>query len=161
MIRVLIADDGRGFDPREPGRGFGLAGMRERAALAGGTLTIESAVDLPDGGRVGPELETTVYRLVQEALTNVAKHARAEHARVAVGTAGGRLAVEIADDGTGFDPDTATSGFGLAGMRERVALSGGELDVTPGPSGTTVRALLPLSDVDEAVVEGVAHEIGA
>lgn len=123
-------------------------------------LTIESALDLPDGRRLGLELETTVYRLVQEALTNVARHARAEHARVAVSAEGGRLTVEIADDGTGFDPDAATSGFGLPGMRERVELSGGELAVAPGPGGTIVRAVLPLSELDKAVVEGVAHQIG-
>jgi signal transduction histidine kinase len=124
-------------------------------------LTIESSVDLPgDGRRLGPELETTVYRLVQEALTNVAKHARAEHVRLAVGVAGARLTVEVADDGAGFDPDAATSGFGMAGMRERVSLSGGELEVSPGPSGTTVRAVLPLSELHEAVVEGVADKLG-
>jgi two-component system, NarL family, sensor histidine kinase DevS len=125
-------------------------------------LKIDSTVDLPgEGGRLGPELETTVYRIVQEALTNVAKHARAEHARVVVRADGARLAVEVADDGTGFDPDAATTGFGVAGMRERVNLSGGELEVTTGHSGTTVRAKLPLSELDEPVVEGIANEIGA
>ncbi len=111
--------------------------------------------------RLGAELETTVYRLVQEALTNVAKHAGAEHASVSVTAANGLVEVEIADDGSGFDPDVATSGFGLAGMRERVQLSGGQLTVTPGPSGTTVRAAFAFSELDEAVVEGVSHEIGA
>jgi signal transduction histidine kinase len=124
-------------------------------------LTIESSIDLPGGRRLEPELETTVYRLVQEALTNVAKHARADHGRVVIGSAGGRLAIEVSDDGTGFDSTAATRGFGLAGVRERVALSGGELDITPGPSGTTVRAVLPLSELDEPVVEGVADQIGA
>ena len=87
--------------------------------------------------------------------------ARAEHAQVVIGTAGGRLAIEVSDDGIGFDPDAATSGFGVAGMRERVVLGGGELDITPGPSGTTVRTVLPLSELDEAVVEGVPNQIGA
>ena len=125
-------------------------------------LSIEASVELPgDGRRLGQDLETTVYRLVQEALTNVAKHARAEHARVAVGTVGGRLHMEVADDGKGFDPAAATSGFGIEGMRERVELSGGQLTITPSPAGTTVRAVLPLSELDEAVVEGVAHQIRA
>jgi len=125
-------------------------------------LTIECAVNLPGAGRrLGPQLETTVYRLVQEALTNVAKHAHAEHARVTVSTTGGRLEVEVSDDGTGFDPKDMTSGFGLAGMRERVQLSGGQLTVAPGSPGTTVRAVLALSELDEAVVEGVSHQIGA
>jgi len=125
-------------------------------------LSIECAIALPGGGtRLAQELETTVYRLVQEALTNVVKHSRAEHARVVVAHAAGRLEVEVADDGRGFAQDGATSGFGLAGMRERVHLSGGQLAVTPGPSGTTVRAVIPLSELDEAVIQGVAHQIGA
>ena len=125
-------------------------------------LEIECRVDVPGAdSRVGPELETTIYRLVQEALTNVAKHARAEHARVAVSGIGGRITVEVSDDGTGFDPEATTSGFGLAGMRERVQLSGGQLTVTPGERGTTVRAELPLSAVDETVVERVSHKIRA
>ena len=105
--------------------------------------------------------ELCCYRLVQEALTNVARHAHAEHARVSVATAGGRLEVEVADDGAGFDPDAAASGFGIAGMRERVQLSGGRLAITPRASGTTVRAVIPLSELDETVVDGVSHKIGA
>jgi signal transduction histidine kinase len=125
-------------------------------------LEIEAKLDIPAADkRIGAELETTVYRLVQEALTNVAKHAGATHVRVAIGVTDGRLAVEIADDGTGFDPAATTSGFGLAGMRERVQLSGGRLTVTPSAQGTTVRAELPFSELDEAVVEGVSHQIGA
>jgi signal transduction histidine kinase len=125
-------------------------------------LEIECQVDVPGADkRVAAELETTVYRLVQEALTNVAKHAGATRVGVAVGVTDGRLVVEIADDGTGFDPAATTSGFGLAGMRERVQLSGGQLSVTPTANGTTVRAELPFSELDEAVIEGVSHQIGA
>jgi signal transduction histidine kinase len=125
-------------------------------------LEIACSVELPGTGkRVGPELETTIYRLVQEALTNVAKHSGAEHARVTVNGSDRRIEVEISDDGSGFDPAATTSGFGLAGMRERVQLGGGRLTVTPGDRGTTVRAELPLSELDEAVVQGVAHQIGA
>ena len=125
-------------------------------------LDIECNVDMPRAdSRVGPELETTIYRLVQEALTNVAKHARAEHARVTVAGIDGRVEVEVADDGTGFDPNAATAGFGLAGMRERVQLSGGQLTVAPGERGTVVRAELPLRALDQAVVERVADQIGA
>jgi two-component system response regulator NreC len=69
--------------------------------------------------------------------------------------------VEVTDDGSGFDPQVATNGFGLAGMRERAQLSGGQLTVTPSASGTIVRATFALSELDETVVEGVSHEIGA
>ena len=112
-------------------------------------LTIDCTVELPgDGTRLGAQLETTVYRLIQEALTNVAKHARAEHARVSVSRVDGRLEIEVADDGKGFDPARKTAGFGLAGMHERVALSGGELEVRPGKTGTRLHATIPLAEED-------------
>jgi signal transduction histidine kinase len=120
-------------------------------------LSIACALDLPPAGRLGQDLETTVYRLVQEALTNVAKHARADRAAVSVAAVAGHLEVAVADDGAGFDPADATSGFGLAGMRERVELSRGRLAIEPTASGTTVRAVIPLSELDQAVVERVAH----
>jgi signal transduction histidine kinase len=125
-------------------------------------LEIDCRLDVPGAGRrLGAELETTVYRLVQEALNNVAKHANAEHASVSVTAANGGIEVAITDDGAGFDPQVKANGFGLAGMRERAQLSGGQLTVTPSPSGTIVRATFALSEVDEAVVQGIAHEIGA
>jgi signal transduction histidine kinase len=80
---------------------------------------------------------------VQEALTNIARHAVARRVRIAVSAGEGRVTVEVADDGTGFDAETVDAGFGLVGMRERVALAGGALDIGSGPGGTTVRATLP------------------
>ncbi len=124
-------------------------------------LTITCELDLPaDRALLGSELETTVYRLVQESLTNVVKHARARQARVAVSAAGGRLDIKVTDDGAGFDPALTSNGFGLAGMRERVELSGSRLAITSEPSGTTVRAVIGFSEPDETVVERVAHELG-
>ena len=98
---------------------------------SGFVLVGELALPGPSAGeeRLDGDLETTVYRMVQEALTNVAKHARAEHVRVAIGVADGELRIEVQDDGAGFDPDAADEGFGLAGMRERAALAGGSLSV--------------------------------
>src|SRR4051794_38842734 len=86
-------------------------------------LELRSTLDLPDR-RLTAEHETVVYRLVQEALTNVTKHARASGAAVEVGRENGRLVVTIADDGVGFDLAQPAAGFGLAGMRERVELAG-------------------------------------
>jgi signal transduction histidine kinase len=103
-------------------------------------LGIALTVELPT---LDPEVETTVYRLVQEALTNVKKHAAATSVRVAATLAPGQIELTVVDDGRGFDPEAATAGFGLAGMRERAALAGGTLDVTSGEAGTTVRATLP------------------
>src|SRR6202022_4711045 len=97
-----------------------------------------------------PELETTVYRLVQEALTNVAKHANAERVRVEVVASNGQVSVEVADDGSGFDIAAVDAGFGLTGMRERVALAGGTIEIASGRGGTSVRAALPAHYTDPA-----------
>jgi signal transduction histidine kinase len=96
-----------------------------------------------DEARFSDALETTVYRLVQEALTNVSKHARASRVRVAVGESEGEFLIEVQDDGVGFDPGRSSDGFGLAGMRERVELAGGTLSIDSGEQGTIVRAWLP------------------
>jgi len=88
---------------------------------------VESRLTLPgplEGeARLDAEIESAAYRLVQEALTNVAKHARAETVRVAVSESDGELLVEVQDDGAGFDTHAASHGFGLAGMHERVSLA--------------------------------------
>jgi signal transduction histidine kinase len=107
---------------------------------------IEGELALPDPhteARLSEHIETAVYRLVQEALSNVAKHARANRVRVAVGGSNGELLIEVQDDGVGFDPDVSSNGVGLAGMRERVGLAGGTLSVDSGEQGTLVRACLP------------------
>jgi signal transduction histidine kinase len=113
-----------------------------------GELEIISELELPDPqagtGRLGADAETTVYRLVQESLTNVVKHAEAQSVRVRVSATNGEVAVEVHDDGKGFDVDRQTSGFGLAGMRERVYLAGGNLNLESGEHGTTVRAVMPV-----------------
>ena len=90
-------------------------------------MEISAELELPTGAGLSPELETPIYRLLQEALTNVAKHARATHVRVFVGLRDDHVIVEVQDDGVGFDLSARTSGFGLAGMRERAYLAGGEL----------------------------------
>jgi signal transduction histidine kinase len=90
----------------------------------------------------------TVYRLVQEALTNVAKHAGAKNVRVAVRGDGDWADVEVSDDGAGFDPGAARStAHGLAGMRFRVQSGSGELSIRSRQGlGTTIQARLPLED---------------
>ena len=94
--------------------------------------------------RLDPEIETTIYRFVQEALTNTARHARAEHVRVRLIPGPDAVEVEIADDGHGFDPAQRVEGFGLIGMRERAGLVGGEMRVESSEAGTTVRGSFPL-----------------
>jgi signal transduction histidine kinase len=124
-----------------------IEGLLDRHREQGGfQIDGELALAGPMAGevRLDEELEGTVYRLVQEALTNVAKHARASKVRVAVSEADGELLVEVQDDGAGFDPDAGSHGFGLAGMQERVSLAEGTLSIDSGEQGTLVRACLPV-----------------
>ena len=82
---------------------------------------------------------------MQEALTNAVRHAGASRISIDVKEHDGCVEVAVSDDGRGFDPETTDGGgFGLTGMRERVELADGELDIDSGPSGTTVRARLPV-----------------
>jgi signal transduction histidine kinase len=110
-------------------------------------LVIGEELALPDtGGGLDKEIQATVYRVVQEALTNIAKHAGASAVRVEVRLDGARIYIDVTDDGRGFEPAAPRAGgFGLKGMRERVTVAGGELELESSPSGTTVSAWLPLS----------------
>ena len=116
---------------------------REQSGFA---VTGELALPGPGAGdeRLDADLETTVYRMVQEALANVAKHAGAAHVRVAVSAVDGELRIAVQDDGVGFDPNSSGEGFGLAGMQERAALAGGTLTLDSGSQGTLLTACLPL-----------------
>ncbi|MGH9181025.1 MAG: sensor histidine kinase, partial [Acidimicrobiales bacterium] len=95
-------------------------------------------------GDVPPGVELAAYRIVQEALTNSLRHARARRATVRLDTHAGRLRVVVADDGSGHDGGRRSGGHGLVGMRERVAVYGGSLDVGPAPEGGfRVEATIP------------------
>jgi signal transduction histidine kinase len=97
--------------------------------------------------RFGPHVETAAFRIVQEALTNAARHARVPKVAVHLGAQEGRLQVLVQDDGCGFDPAAALAGAkssGLRGMHERARLLGGRLQVSSDPgAGTLVTAELP------------------
>lgn len=99
----------------------------------------------PPDARAPVEIETTCFRIVQEALTNIARHARARHVEVTLTAQDIALGVTIRDDGIGFDVERVGTGLGLLGMRERAELVGGSLDIesTPG-AGTTVHGRFPL-----------------
>jgi signal transduction histidine kinase len=104
--------------------------------------------------RLDPELEGTIYRVVQEALTNVSRHAQASKAVVRVSERDGVLEASVTDDGRGMPGadrlgprgDGLEGGFGMGGMRERAELVGGQLEFAPAPErGTVVRLLVPLT----------------
>lgn len=121
---------------------------------------IELAADLTlSPGRLDPEREAVVYRVVQEALNNIVKHAEAQVATLQVAERGGRLDVLVSDDGKGFDPSRRFDGFGVVGMRERIELVGGELEIESRPGeGTRVLASVPLTgDVPRRVRPGGAE----
>ena len=126
---------------------LGLAGALEALAeesSARGDLEIETDIEI-DGEPSGEE-ERVVYRLIQEALTNVVKHAGASRASVVAKLAAGEVRIVVSDDGHGFDP-VATEGRGLTGMRERIDLMGGQIEVRSDPEqGTRVLARVPLRE---------------
>ena len=118
--------------------------------VGNGGLAVDATVELAYESRRAaqrhtPELELTMYRIVQEALTNAAKNGHAAHGSVEVIERATTIEMSIRDDGTGFDPATRTEGFGVLGMRERVALLHGTLEIESAPGqGTTVRCTLPV-----------------
>jgi signal transduction histidine kinase len=146
-LRGLIADM-RPAALDELGAGPALEALVERAQRLSG-LTVTAEVDLAyEAGRAHqrhePEVEVTIYRMVQEGLTNAAKHAPRANVHVTVAD-GDNLLVRVRDDGPGFSPAAHHEGFGLIGLRERVELVGGNFTVesTPG-SGTTLEAVMPV-----------------
>jgi signal transduction histidine kinase len=140
-----------------------LEALLSRTTATSG-LEISARIELAsDGGRervrLSGEIESTIYRLVQEALTNVVKHAEADRAWVEVTEEEHEVTVSVRDNGTGFDPDQPGGGFGLVGMRERAELANGRLliDSSAG-QGTTVRAVLPAERADAAPAREAAQE---
>lgn len=110
-------------------------------------ISTEIAIDRTDAKRLVPELEGAIYRVVQESLTNISKHADARTVKIEISEAGARISVRITDDGSGFDVHASTGGFGLRGIRERVALVGGELRIDSAPDGgTTIHATAPVQE---------------
>jgi len=132
----------------ELGLSAAIEALAERTATTAG-IEVRGDVSLSgaDGAteRLSPELESTIYRLVQEALTNVVKHARAERAAVEVAGDSDVVKIQVRDDGVGFDSNARPPGFGLLGMEERLELVGGRLEIDSAPGkGTTLRAELPI-----------------
>ena len=137
--------------PIEPGVGLGGAiEAHARRVAADSRFALELSIP-PDARdlRLDPETEGQVYRIVQEALTNVRKHAAAHRVRVSMAVAEDRFVLRIEDDGRGMAAIDAPAGvphYGLRSMRERAAAIGAELDIADGPRGGTLVTLdVPLA----------------
>lgn len=138
---------------------------KEQVAKRGLEVALE--LELPDQ-ELPPSIETVLFRITQEALNNVLKHSGASRATVRLKLQGGKVILEVADDGLGFDADRILRArgprytLGLHGMIERATISGGELDVVSSlGNGTTIRVELPIQtglenrrEEDHSVVGG-------
>ena len=126
---------------------FGLVPALERlrdtfADQTGMRVDLESQIR----ERLPADVETALYRIVQEALTNIVKHARASGVSIVLARTGGHVSAVVEDDGRGFTPDRGGDGLGLLGMKERLALLDGKLKIESDPgAGTTIVAEVPLS----------------
>lgn len=107
-------------------------------------LTVEATLDpLPP---LPHEVELAAYRIVQEALTNIVKHAEANRIELVLRTLDREFELRIRDDGRGIERSANGRGYGLIGMRERALAAGGEFHLTTGPGmGTTIHVSLPLT----------------
>lgn len=125
------------------GLGPAVESLAKRQAAAGG-FEIQTEIALAEDGRPR-ELESAIYRIIQEALSNVVRHAHASHVKLELRQHSDRVRIFVRDDGAGFALGAAGEGFGLTGMRERALLLGGELSVRSAQGGpTSVTAELPL-----------------
>jgi two-component system, NarL family, sensor histidine kinase UhpB len=133
-LRPVVLDD----------LGLGAA-LRTQIDDFGRRAGVRTALTLPAAGIEGidPDEQLVVYRVVQEGLSNIARHASASSVRVDLEHGEGGTVVRLADDGAGFAPEQAVTGLGLAGMRERAVLAGGRVEVASSPGeGTTIELRL-------------------
>lgn len=131
------------------GLGRALAGYLDSWAARSGIAVDFFSAGL-DAPRLPSAIETSLYRIVQEAMNNVFKHAAAKNVSVSIERRGDQVVTIVEDDGAGFDPEAPRGGepsrIGIEGMRERATILGGTLTIESGDKGTTVRAKLPVPD---------------
>jgi signal transduction histidine kinase len=126
---------------------FGLVEALRRLVARHGerTCVCASFSATPTEARAPVEIETACFRIAQEALSNVARHARARHVEITLTAQDVALEVTVRDDGVGFNVERLRTGLGLVGMAERAELAGARLDIESAPgTGTTLRARFPL-----------------
>jgi signal transduction histidine kinase len=140
VVDVLREPDARGGLEPQPGLAA-LPLLLDEVRASGLEVSVQVTGNQP---RLPAGLDLAAYRIVQEALTNVRRHASARHVRVGVEYADEELRIEVCDDGVGSRGDASDGGHGLLGMRERAALYGGHVEAGSTAPGFRVRAVLPL-----------------
>jgi signal transduction histidine kinase len=143
LFGILRAE---GSGPLEPQPGLAqLPGLVDRLAAVGLPVTVEIPERADTAPGVGAALDVTAYRIIQEALTNVLRHADASRALVRIQPADGLLVIEVEDDGTGPGIDLSkTAGQGLLGIHERAQVFGGQVEFGGTGHGFRVRVTLPM-----------------
>ncbi|MBP2381616.1 sensor histidine kinase [Brachybacterium sacelli] len=171
MVHLLRTDQLEGDDGADVDAGQGDTARQVRslvdvsAVLAPARdagLDVRARVDVPAGALSVP-VDSAAYRVVQESVTNVLRHATASTLRVEAGIEGGQLQLVVADDGRGTDGVAGSSGVGLVGMRERVRLLGGTLSIRSAPGeGFRMEASMParLDRTEELLEPGRAERLG-
>ena len=128
--------------------GLETGGLGDALERLGERFSRETSVKVTVDAAASPSLdrdsEVVLLRIAQEGLANVRKHSGARSATIRVESGVDDVSLVVTDDGSGFDVAAASTGFGLAGMRERLALVGGTLDVSSSPAGTRLTARLPI-----------------
>jgi two-component system sensor histidine kinase UhpB len=129
---------------------FGLApSMRWLAQSFSQRTGVSVDADVTFEGRLPEAVETHLFRIAQEALTNVARHSGATHVDLSLKVSDGRVRLSIRDNGHGFPEKTGRPGFGLIGMRERMAASGGSLAIESSGAGALITADVSIQRIDE------------
>jgi signal transduction histidine kinase len=120
--------------------------VREFSRLSGIAHEFEADADVLETAQREPVLDVVLYRVLQESLSNVARHSHASLVRVRLAREDDRVALQVQDNGVGMAPDPVHYGCGLAGMRERISAAGGDLVIESAPNEGTLLALsLPLA----------------
>jgi signal transduction histidine kinase len=136
-----------------------LEGLSQRSGIE-----IQLKVQPKTLGRLKSEVETAIFRIVQEALTNMFRHSGARHGCIAVAAENGNVMVTVSDDGKGIDDDVAqfrpeSVGVGIGGMRQRVTELGGTLRLVNGNPGTVVEVVIPVGKPHESSAVPVSASI--
>ncbi|HKX44774.1 MAG TPA: ATP-binding protein [Burkholderiaceae bacterium] len=149
-LRECIDDLRLAIDSLEPADGElapVLGGLRYRLEprlKARGIRLDWQVQEVPRLACLTPQNVLHILRILQEAFTNVLKHACAEHIRVATAVGAGCVVIEVCDDGRGFDGTSSAHGHGLDNMRKRAKVIGGDLRISPSAAGTTLSLSLPI-----------------